>query len=1314
MSLRTVARFTLVGLLGMSLAAPAAAQEPLRVRVVETRTGSFLFSGSYNMDAPAEVAPMPREVQLSHLNRERLIKHYGSGRLIAVADEVRETPVELAPMPRVVPVVRACAEEEVFQYERGTPPPHGPTAGAPMPRQVQVHGPGQPFVEEPQPPSAPMPRLLNTLEYEFGIELGGGPVLFQQSRAAPPFAAPALRQSIFVQGPGQLFFEEAVPGTVVSRPAVGVAGSICCNERNFCVQRGPAPAQRVILIPGYIQFDNPPPPQAPACDNEGGFRAPLNSGPFTAGEGAFHAPQQTPATPGFYPNLSDADLVMWRGYCAHPQTKHLPNSMITLGKFRCDDNGTWWAEVVRVPQPKFTPARQPQFYYIERAIAQGAQNAQPGCCFNTATVGAASGNFNAWTVGLKVDRAEKSSPFAGTWAREMEGMVIAATLSPCGEELKLCLSQCAEGTTICFTVTADCKVTKEGLLHGVVTGVDVDVKRDPKASGDSPTAGELLESATALQELVDSPFSFRVKQTSAGLMVSSLKMASVGPVRASELAFLCGMFKPCKDGAIPTAKPMKTHTSGMTLPSPQYLEHYPQYFSADPYHPLPRELAEDPVIAPSPRVCPAPTGCGTSAACPPVQGVYAPPPRLQDISSRPRLPGASQVVPAPPLAVPPVPCQRVGIDFSTPCAPQVGWNPAQPANVPANEFGMMAEVFGQMMGTQPQMPQMLSPPSWIMTPPQPLQPAGGFLPGTPANPGFGVCQPSMPPPAPTVIIQNASGQLQGFSYGQGPPVVRVSGPPAYLPPVPAPPVAVQTLGYVVPQVPEGTCPPCPLPAATRPSITGTWVREVGPVVYVVKVAPDHLTITALTAAEMEDGKAATDGIILTADYHFTRDGSTLVGLVTGVDAILDGSVTDGIHMQHLQGELSAMQKCYTDKPFAMSVRVYGDSLVIGNVRLPQADGPPGHDSPLSIIGGRYKNATDKPLPKPKAMKHNPNALPPGPPISGPVGSCPPAYGYPSVPVSDSPYAAPATWNPPPPPPGYGVPPPTPQANPWRTVPPTAVVPAPATVPRELDAVSLPPADHIPPPSPRVTEPGAPPPVVVCPPPGHPLAKAATKPIATHMTVMWKNCIEYYPDPTQNGEKVAGVSGKLFLFDPDLNPATADGELTITLHDDTPRPAGIRGGASERWVIDADSLRRAATLDERFGRCYTLFLPWPSRRPDVTRVRLSVSFKPESGGGIHSIHAPETKLTLDAGGEPYAVPTADETPKVKKKKKKAATPERIHGGILLNEYSSDPNVRMQQLLYQSEDLREIKNEWRRFWFNDQPSHLTPERIHGGIR
>ena len=50
---------------------------------------------------------------------------------------------------------------------------------------------------------------------------------------------------------------------------------------------------------------------------------------------------------------------------------------------------------------------------------------------------------------------------------------------------------------------------------------------------------------------------------------------------------------------------------------------------------------------------------------------------------------------------------------------------------------------------------------------------------------------------------------------------------------------------------------------------------------------------------------------------------------------------------------------------------------------------------------------------------------------------------------------------------------------------------------------------------------------------------------------------------------------------------------------------------------------------------------------------------------------------------------------------------------INQYASDPLTKQDQLLNQSEDLRQIGETWRRFWFNDQPSHLTPQRIHGGI-
>jgi hypothetical protein len=53
------------------------------------------------------------------------------------------------------------------------------------------------------------------------------------------------------------------------------------------------------------------------------------------------------------------------------------------------------------------------------------------------------------------------------------------------------------------------------------------------------------------------------------------------------------------------------------------------------------------------------------------------------------------------------------------------------------------------------------------------------------------------------------------------------------------------------------------------------------------------------------------------------------------------------------------------------------------------------------------------------------------------------------------------------------------------------------------------------------------------------------------------------------------------------------------------------------------------------------------------------------------------------------------------------------GCLLNMYSADPNERMQQLLNQSENLRQAKKEWFRFWLVDQPSHLTPDRVDGRL-
>jgi hypothetical protein len=53
------------------------------------------------------------------------------------------------------------------------------------------------------------------------------------------------------------------------------------------------------------------------------------------------------------------------------------------------------------------------------------------------------------------------------------------------------------------------------------------------------------------------------------------------------------------------------------------------------------------------------------------------------------------------------------------------------------------------------------------------------------------------------------------------------------------------------------------------------------------------------------------------------------------------------------------------------------------------------------------------------------------------------------------------------------------------------------------------------------------------------------------------------------------------------------------------------------------------------------------------------------------------------------------------------------GCVIPAYSGDPVRRTNELLYTSENLRLMMDEWERFWFLDQPDHETPYRTHGGI-
>jgi len=52
-------------------------------------------------------------------------------------------------------------------------------------------------------------------------------------------------------------------------------------------------------------------------------------------------------------------------------------------------------------------------------------------------------------------------------------------------------------------------------------------------------------------------------------------------------------------------------------------------------------------------------------------------------------------------------------------------------------------------------------------------------------------------------------------------------------------------------------------------------------------------------------------------------------------------------------------------------------------------------------------------------------------------------------------------------------------------------------------------------------------------------------------------------------------------------------------------------------------------------------------------------------------------------------------------------------VPLPRYAAYQPKRVEELLVDSENMRQAGDEWERFWFLDQPSHMTPFRTHGGL-
>lgn len=56
---------------------------------------------------------------------------------------------------------------------------------------------------------------------------------------------------------------------------------------------------------------------------------------------------------------------------------------------------------------------------------------------------------------------------------------------------------------------------------------------------------------------------------------------------------------------------------------------------------------------------------------------------------------------------------------------------------------------------------------------------------------------------------------------------------------------------------------------------------------------------------------------------------------------------------------------------------------------------------------------------------------------------------------------------------------------------------------------------------------------------------------------------------------------------------------------------------------------------------------------------------------------------------------------------------VSTGCIIPIFSGDPKTRTRQLIFTSENMRAMMQEWERFWFLDQPDQMTPARMHGGV-
>lgn len=142
-----------------------------------------------------------------------------------------------------------------------------------------------------------------------------------------------------------------------------------------------------------------------------------------------------------------------------------------------------------------------------------------------------------------------------------------------------------------------------------------------------------------------------------------------------------------------------------------------------------------------------------------------------------------------------------------------------------------------------------------------------------------------------------------------------------------------------------------------------------------------------------------------------------------------------------------------------------------------------------------------------------------------------------------------------------------------------------------------------------------------PPVATPATATATGPKPTRVVVAWQPQVVQAADPLRNGSMYPGLAGRLYLFGEDMGfPIICPGKVIVELYDLSQCGVGLLPGAPpapppqkplETWEFDPVTLKRLVRKDF-IGEGFTLFLPWGTFKPEITRVQLRTRFEPSAG------------------------------------------------------------------------------------------------------